>query len=396
MKPRFKILIFDGTLKTTSFINRLIKGLASHHDIYVVGFDTKVTEKIKGVTYVSVGSASASIQLVLRSMLFACKALFLKGNSSTFFKIVTALFQFNKKKLQEYNFQTAVALLQPDIIHVQWPSLLPWVERYLGMKTPKIILSQRGYQNNVRPFVDPVNLAYLTYVYPKIDGFHSVSEAMRIQGTKIYSHANKIDRVVYTGFNFESIAFQKSYFKDTPLKIISIGRPHWKKGYEHAIKAMWELKRKGFYFTYEIIGGAGNEELTYLIQQYKLTTEVVLLHRISQKEVYHKMSTATLFLLPSLEEGLPNVMVEAMAMGVPVIATDCGGVSELLDETTGTLIPTRSAPSITEAVLTFAETSLDVIHARRLEARKRVEAKHSEEQMVRGMEALYVEVLGVD
>ncbi len=95
-----------------------------------------------------------------------------------------------------------------------------------------------------------------------------------------------------------------------------------------------------------------------------------------------------------LEEGVPNVAVEAMALGLPVLSTDCGGVSELIEDgVSGWVVPTREARAMARAILGFMELPLGKIEEVRINARKKVEAQHSEEEMVMGMEGLYREVL---
>ncbi len=97
-----------------------------------------------------------------------------------------------------------------------------------------------------------------------------------------------------------------------------------------------------------------------------------------------------------LEEGVPNVAVEAMALGLPVLCTDCGGVPELIEDgVSGWVVPTREARAMAGAIVGFMELPLGKIVEVRINARKKVEEQHNEEQMVLGMEALYYEVLSL-
>src|SRR5690606_20159070 len=110
-------------------------------------------------------------------------------------------------------------------------------------------------------------------------------------------------------------------------------------------------------------------------------------------EVFKLMAEAALLLMPSLDEGIPNVVVEAMAIGLPVISTDCGGVSELIaDGENGWIVPTRKPEAMAEAIIHFLELPIDMIEKVRIEARRKVEQQHNEAQMVLGMEELYYEV----
>jgi len=384
------IVIFDGSLSTTSFINSLAKGLTQSNRVIIIGFDSAISNPISGVTYVSLGSAMNSFDLLKKTLLITSRS-FLRNFS---FKGVKTLFRFmlswNKRELQQYNFDSTLELLKPDILHIQWPSLLPWCETVLNKKEIKTVLSQRGYQTNVRPFVDPENFDYLSNIYPKIGGFHSVSKAISNKGDLIWDASNKIDEVVYTGIAPETLTFKETYQKNDTLKVISIGRPHWKKDYTTAIRAFHILKNKGYNFHYTIIGATGNEELLYLVNQLNLKDYISITGKISQDEVYQKVQASSLFLLPSLEEGIANVAVEAMALGTPIITSDCGGMTELVSHgVEGWIFSVLAPKELSECIEQFLQLDMGKINEIRNAARLKIESQHSLESMIRGMENLY-------
>ncbi|MCF6308039.1 MAG: glycosyltransferase family 4 protein [Flavobacteriaceae bacterium] len=412
MKPNLKIIIFDGSFKTTTFINRLAKGLSKNHEVFIVGFNNTLENKISKIKYIDLGSSQNLINLLWQSKWLATKRLFKTGNFKTFFKTLKNIFTLNKKQLKQDNFNTVLKLIKPDIVHVQWQSLLSWCEDALLQQKYKFVISQRGYQSNVRPFVNQENFEYLQKWYPKFAGFHSVSKAIALEGDKIYSSNKKINKVVYSGFDFSKLIFNKEYQKQEPLQILSVGRPHWKKGYSDAFQACKILKEKQIDFNYTIIGITEQiEELLYLINDLGLQKSIILLPKISQQEVYQKMEDASIFLLPSLEEGIANVVIEAMALGIPVISTNCGGMEELIIDKnyqrllsgvevkeenkpnkTGWLVPTRNPEALVSAIIDFTKTPDSKIKEIRLAARQKVAKQHSEEMMVSGMETLYFEV----
>ncbi len=388
-----KIVIFEGSFTTTPFINRLIRGLSHTHNISIIGFKNSITTKVSNVDYVDLGSSQKIINLVWPSILLSFKLFFKKGKFGQFFSTFKNIVRLNKKQLQQDNFNKAMLLIAPDILHVQWPSLLSWCEEVSKNRKIKIVLSQRGYQTNVRPFVNEDNFEFLKDWYPKISGFHSVSKAISLIGDTIYTSSTKIDKVVYSGFDFEELLFSENYKITNPLRLISIGRPHWIKGYADALQTCKLLKGKRIEFNYTIVGAEGNEELQYIIQDLGLTENITLSSKISQQEVYKHMEKSGILLFPSIMEGLPNVVVEAMAVGLPVLSTKCGGVEELLDEKTGWLVPTRDPEAMAEALINFTETSVETIDKIRKNARNKVEEQHSVAKMVERMEELYLEVI---
>ncbi|EDM42966.1 hypothetical protein SCB49_01642 [unidentified eubacterium SCB49] len=393
MNKGIKIVIFDGSLNPTTFINRLAMGLSQQHNVLIVGFGSSKFKKLEGIQYVSLGNNRSLVSMTLKSLTIALGLLFKKGDVKAVFSVFRWSVSRDIFALKKFNFNTKIADIAPAILHVQWPSLLPLIASQLKNKQVKVIVSQRGYQINVRPFVNSENKTYLQKMYPQIDGFHSVSKAISEKGDLIYNQTSKIDHVVYSGFNMDALPFQESYNPTQPLKIITVGRPHWIKGNQYALKALQLLKQKGIDFIYEIVGVTTNEELLYLIHAYGLTEQVILTSRVTQDIVYKKMKEASLFLLSSLEEGLPNVLVEAMALGVPVISTDCGGVKELVEEGTGIVVPKRDAAAMAAAIIAFSEMPTAVINKQRKAARHKVAQQHTAKKMITGMESLYAECL---
>ncbi|MGV6828234.1 MAG: glycosyltransferase family 4 protein, partial [Flavobacteriales bacterium] len=389
-----KIIIFEGTFKTTTFINRLAKGLSEKHQVYIFGFNNTVKDKIPTVKYVGLGSSEHLINLVVQSKLLALKLFLKTGNLLPFLKTIKNISTFNRKQLQQDNFNNALQLIKPDIVHVQWQSLVPWCENALENKKYNFVLSQRGYQSNVRPFVNQENFNYLQNWYPKFNGFHSVSKAISKQGDAIFNSDEKIDKVVYSGFNFSNLPFNKNYKKQETLQLLSVGRPHWVKGYSEALLACKLLKEKNIPFQYKILGASiRHEELMYMIYDLELQKQVQLLPKVEQKVVYNMMQDASVLILPSIIEGLPNVLIEAMALGLPVITTKCGGVEELVNPKIGWLSSPYNPNDLFNAIINFYETPIDQIHEKRVAARKKVEQQHAVQKMIHDIESLYFKVL---
>lgn len=107
-----------------------------------------------------------------------------------------------------------------------------------------------------------------------------------------------------------------------------------------------------------------------------------------QENISVYLQAADMFLLPSESEGMPMAMLEAMAVGCPVIATDVGGVAEVIeDQQTGLLIPSRSPAAIKDAVLKLSDGSLK--SRLRTNAGKAINSRFSIERMVQEYQDLY-------
>ena len=116
-----------------------------------------------------------------------------------------------------------------------------------------------------------------------------------------------------------------------------------------------------------------------------------------QDQVFDLVRESSLFLLPSLEEGIANVAVESMALGTPVISTDCGGMGELIENNkNGFLISTRSEAEIATAIIKFSKLEDSQIQQISINARKKVAENFTESNMVKDMLALYQKVISAN
>ncbi len=340
------IVFFDGTFKTTTFIRRLMKSLVEQGvNVSVIGFNTDNPTPVPGVAYYSIGSNQSYRKLITTSVKW-------QG-----IKALKTIRKANRKHLQEQNLECLLKYLKPDLIHAQWYSVLPWLEPYIEKQTYRVLLSQRGYHTNVRPFVNSTYKTYLQQLYPKLQGLHSVSRAIAHKSDVLGMPKTGMHQVVYTGIPCNELPATKPYVKTKSMHIVTVGRPHWIKGYVYALQAISSLLHKYSDVKYTIVGAAHDEELTYLINSYKLQDHVILTQAKPQNALFALMQEASVFLLPSIEEGLANVVVEAMALGVPVISTDCGGMQEVvIPSKTGWLVPTRNPSAIANALYDLQQT----------------------------------------
>jgi glycosyltransferase involved in cell wall biosynthesis len=158
-----------------------------------------------------------------------------------------------------------------------------------------------------------------------------------------------------------------------PPVILGVGRYHPNKDFPTLIRAFAKV-RAGRPVRLVILGDAapGKKRDKYLADIQALVAELGIGDDVDFPgftiNPYRYMSRAALFVLSSLREGFPNVLVEAMACGCPVVATDCPhGPPEILDNGTyGRIVPMRAVDAMAEAI---ARTLDAPISAERLKAR---------------------------
>lgn len=132
--------------------------------------------------------------------------------------------------------------------------------------------------------------------------------------------------------------------------ILAVGRFSHQKDYPNLLNAYKILKNSGILHTKLIVAGDGELriEIETKILELDLNNDVILLGR--RQDIPELMSAADLFVLPSMYEGFGLVVAEAMACETLVVATDCGGVSEVLNNT-DFLTPPSNPHKLSEKIL---------------------------------------------
>ena len=193
---------------------------------------------------------------------------------------------------------------------------------------------------------------------------------------------------VYNGIDLNKFNFFNKYKNSNELIFLSVGRFNKQKDYPNLFKAISSLKNKINKELKFYIAGDGElrPQLEQLIVDLGIANNVVLLGKRS--DIPSLLNKADYFILSSRHEGLPTVVIEAMACGTFVIATDCGGSAEIMRDT-GILVPPQNSEALAEAIKQAVnKTPLD-IQENNLKARQRVEELFSLEKSVQNWLKLY-------
>ena len=144
---------------------------------------------------------------------------------------------------------------------------------------------------------------------------------------------------------------------DPPL-ILSVAQLTERKGLQYLVRACGLLRDAGVAFRCEIVGdGPVRDELAALIAASELGDRVILTGPLPYPEVVSRYARASAFVLPCIiapngdRDGIPNVILEAMAAGVPVVSTPVSGIPEVIhDERTGLLVPEADVDGLAAAI----------------------------------------------
>jgi colanic acid/amylovoran biosynthesis glycosyltransferase len=169
--------------------------------------------------------------------------------------------------------------------------------------------------------------------------------------------ADKI-HIVHCGLDMDQFVSLRERSPHSRPLLLAVGRLVEKKGLRYLVQACHILKQQGRDFEC-IIVGQGPEESTLreLIKGYGLIDRVRLLGAVPQESVRELLQRADIFALPCVvgsngdQDGIPVVLMEAMAMRVPVVSTHLSGISELVkDEVNGLLVSPGDAGALADAV----------------------------------------------
>ncbi|HEX6107723.1 MAG TPA: glycosyltransferase, partial [Gemmatimonadales bacterium] len=186
------------------------------------------------------------------------------------------------------------------------------------------------------------------------DCFLSISQHTRARLTRAGFPATRIvDHPV--GIDLSKLPFRGARDpRPEPVEILTVARLTAQKGLHHGIRAVHRLvsERPALRIRHTILGGGPLEpELRALAASLGLSDVVRFAGEADQVQVALAMQAADLFLLPSIDEVLPLALMEAQAVGLPVVATDVGGVGEMVEDgVSGFVVPPRDPAALAAAL----------------------------------------------
>jgi len=228
-----------------------------------------------------------------------------------------------------------------------------------------------------------------------VDTYIAVSNDVARQMREIITPGDKVE-VVHNGIiieNYEgggngintSEAFDSiKRGRDTSPVVLTVARLDKQKGHTYLLKAAADVPGALFVFAGD---GPERADLEKEAEELRLSDRVIFLGQ--RNDVRELLLGCDLFVLPSLFEGLPLSIMEAMAAGKPVIASDIGGVNELIrDGETGYLVPPGDTHALARRINTLIS---DPALARKmaLAGKTLVEKEFSADSMVAGVTGIY-------
>ena len=232
------------------------------------------------------------------------------------------------------------------------------------------------------------------------DKIITISNATKDYVLRLGANPNKI-RVIYNGVDLvrfrpqpeQKLALrQKLGLPKDAVVVLTVRRLVYKNGVDTLLDCASIAVRANPKIVFLVAGkGPDLESVRQQAKQRKISANFRLAGFVSDGDLAGYYNLADLFVLPSKSgEGLPLVALEAMACGLPVIATNVGGIGEVPVAEFGKLVPPNQPEQLAEAILEFAQSDYS---SQKSELRARVEERFSWETNVKQLQEIYEELI---
>ena len=187
-------------------------------------------------------------------------------------------------------------------------------------------------------------------------------------------------------------------FYNTPVspapgtrRLVCVGRLSKQKGQLLLVDAAKRLVSQGTHFELVLVGdGDMRAEIEALIARHRLNSVMRITGRVTSEQVRDEILAARALVLPSFAEGLPMVIMEAMALRRPIISTFVAGIPELvLPDKHGWLVPAGDVTALASAMQACLEVPIDTLRQMGEAARERVIARHSVDKQAELLASLF-------
>jgi L-malate glycosyltransferase len=252
---------------------------------------------------------------------------------------VTALKMLYKRIERKYG--------TPDVIHAHFIDQGYIAARtFEGYNIPLVITEHYSGMN--QEIIEPRLMKRGEFAYPRADKLIAVSGQLALNiKQKFGVEAEVVPNIVDT----EIFEYGKPEKRESGFTFVSIGSLLPVKRMRMLIEAFYRAFKEEKSVKLYIYGqGSEHVRLEKLIPRYGLGSRVHIMVMRDRKEIAKKLRESQCFVLASASETFGVVYIEAMAMGLPVIATKCGGPEDFVDESNGVMIPVDDMEALAKAM----------------------------------------------
>jgi Glycosyltransferase len=246
---------------------------------------------------------------------------------------------------------------KPDIIHAHFYSIAAIASILKRkFKIPLVVTEHSSKLNRNILGISGLDVKLARKAYQNADRVVAVSNAL---ARNLKNNLNVDAVVIHNIVDVSRFQYVKRTQK-SGFTFISIGNLIELKGFDLLVEAFAEAFKDDKSVKLNIVGaGPEKEKLQHIVNQYDLNNNIVLLDEVGRDKLKVLYPESDAFVLASKSETFGVVFIEAMATGLPVIATDCGGPSDFVNEQNGYLIPVNDKKSLVDALMKMRNNAYD-------------------------------------
>lgn len=236
---------------------------------------------------------------------------------------------------------------KPDVIYAHYSHIIAMVAKAAkNIGVP--IVGMEHWSELGKPSIQPSILKRSRFAYRRISQLLVVSSALQQNIRKQIG----TDSVVIPNIVGKEFWYNKIHKDTNCIEFISTGNLLPIKCMDLIINAFASIKTQIHDWHLTIVGeGPEHKRLQELINSFRLSDNIRLVGRKTRQEIVELLNLSDVYILASSSETFGVAAAEAIACGVPVISTDCGGPNDFISESNGIFVPVNNREKLSEAIL---------------------------------------------
>lgn len=234
-----------------------------------------------------------------------------------------------------------IQLLSADLLNYLEYFKLPWV------------ISLRGFEISIRPLFGDAEYQIVRERLLKATGIHAVAQDLRQRAIKMGVPEKKI-YVIRRTVEIDKPIISRANFSDKVIHLTTIGRFNWKKGLIFLLQCVALLKQRQRNIFLNICGSGSiheESEILYWIWLLKIKDSIKLHGFLSSESIDSVLTFTHIYVQPSINEGIPNTLMRALASRIPIVASEVDGIPEIIENNVnGLLVPPGNAEALANAI----------------------------------------------